>query len=77
MATISTILNATEFKARCLQIMDDVNRKKQEVVITKHGRSVAKLIPVVNDEEIFGCMEGTGTSTGDIFGTNEHWDAEE
>ena len=73
----SNTLKATEFKARCLKIMDDVKEKKQEFIITKYGRAIAKLVPVINDEEkIYGCMQGTGEIKGDIFSTNEQWDAE-
>lgn len=34
------------FKARCLAIMDEVQAKRQAVVITKRGKPVAKLVPV-------------------------------
>ena len=40
-------VGAAEFKARCLQIMDQVNETGAEVTITKHGHPVAKLVPVV------------------------------
>ena len=39
-------VGAAEFKARCLQIMDQVNETGAEVTITKHGHPVAKLVPV-------------------------------
>lgn len=37
---------AGEFKARCLQVMDQVNKTRTPVVITKRGKPVAKLVPV-------------------------------
>lgn len=43
---LSSPIGAAEFKARCLQIMDQVNETGAEVTITKHGRPVAKLVPV-------------------------------
>ena len=39
-------IGAAAFKARCLQIMDRVSETGAEVTITKHGRPVAKLVPV-------------------------------
>lgn len=51
---------AGEFKARCLQIMDDVAETHSEVVITKYGRPVAKLVPVDEDApDSFGAMAGS------------------
>ena len=37
---------ATDFKAKCLKILDDVRDSRQHVTITKHGHPVAKLVPV-------------------------------
>ena len=49
------------FKARCLAIMDEVQAKRQAVVITKRGKPVAKLIPVEQEkDDIFGFMKGKG-----------------
>ena len=39
-------IGASAFKARCLQILDQVSENGSEVTITKHGRPVAKLVPV-------------------------------
>jgi prevent-host-death family protein len=36
---------AGKFKARCLSIVDQVKRTRQPVLITKHGKPVAKLVP--------------------------------
>lgn len=58
---------AGKFKATCLALMDDVNEKDFEVVITKHGKPVAKLIPfAATKDSIFGFMEGKGKITGDV-----------
>jgi prevent-host-death family protein len=35
---------ATEFKAKCLEMLDRVNRTGGELVISKHGKPVARLI---------------------------------
>ena len=36
---------AGSFKAQCLAVMDEVQAKRETVVITKHGKPVVKLIP--------------------------------
>jgi prevent-host-death family protein len=59
---------AGTFKARCLELMDDVASTGREVVITKRGRPVARLAPVVaaRKVDIYGCMAGSVTVVGDI-----------
>lgn len=58
---------AGEFKAKCLAIMDEVQLKRQAVIITKRGKPVAKLVPIdCADDDIFGFLEGKGRVVGDI-----------
>jgi prevent-host-death family protein len=48
--------------------MDEVQAKREAVVITKHGRPVAKLVPVGRDtDEIYNLLRGKVTITGDII----------
>jgi len=55
------------FKTNCLSVMDEVKSKRETVVITKHGRPVAKLVPVeTGADDIFGFFSGRGSITGDI-----------
>jgi prevent-host-death family protein len=59
--TASKAVPAAEFKARCLELMDRVRETGAEYVITKHGRPVARLVPVVQRTRAssFGSMSGT------------------
>jgi len=58
---------AGTFKTKCLAIMDEVQAKREPVVVTKHGRPVAKLVPVNSDaDEIFGFFSSKGSITGDV-----------
>ena len=41
---------AGEFKNRCLALMDEVNETGEEIVITKHGKPVSRLVPAVETE---------------------------
>ncbi len=65
------------FKANCLAVMDEVQAKRETVVITKRGKPVAKLVPINTDkDEIFGFLAGKGEVTGDIVSpalTPEEW----
>ena len=68
---------AGKFKAQCLAIMDEVQAKRQAVVITKRGKPVAKLVPVEQEkDDIFGFFKGKIKVTGDIISpafTPEEW----
>jgi prevent-host-death family protein len=58
---------AGAFKANCLAVMDDVQAKHETVVITKHGKPVAKLVPVEpQGDDIFGFLRGKVRITGDV-----------
>jgi prevent-host-death family protein len=60
---------AGEFKARCLAIMDHVFKSGEPVLITKHGKPVAKLVPAEKQrDDIFGYMAGKAKIVGDIVG---------
>jgi len=65
------------FKAHCLGLIDEVQRQRKEIVITKRGRPVARLIPIDDERPvIFGRMKGTARILGDIFSTGESWEAD-
>ena len=70
---------AGEFKARCLELMDEVRDRHVEIVITKHGKPVARLVPLEQKPpSIFGYLRGTVTYHGDIVApTGEVWEAED
>jgi prevent-host-death family protein len=69
---------AGEFKTHCLELMDQVHDRGCEIVITKRGTPVAKLVPFEEKRpDIFGYMKGTVTIRGDIVApTGEVWDAD-
>ena len=58
---------AGSFKVHCLAVMDEVQAKRETVVITKHGKPVAKLVPVDEEsDEIYNFLAGKGAVAGDI-----------
>ena len=67
------------FKTNCLAIMDEVQAKRETVVITKRGKPVAKLVPVKKDtDEIYDFLAGKGAIKGDVVLpalSSEEWGA--
>jgi len=58
---------AGTFKANCLAVMDEVQAKRETVVITKRGKPVAKLVPIHrNVDELSGFLAGKGQIAGDV-----------
>ena len=69
---------ATEFKAKCLKLMDRVAKTHESIVVTKRGKPVAKLTPVdeAPEQELFGYMAGTMEIAGDIVSPiKQEWSA--
>ena len=66
---------AAKFKEQCLALLDDVD--SEGIVITKHGRPVAKLIPFGGDSKnLIGSLSGKVKIKGDIMSTGVKWHAE-
>jgi prevent-host-death family protein len=59
-------MTATEFKAKCLKLIDRVGESGEPIVISKHGRPVARLIPE-GDGKPWLKLRGRGTFSGDPF----------
>jgi prevent-host-death family protein len=58
---------AAKFKATCLALLDEVQTSGQEVIVTKYGKPVAKLVSVEpKDIEEFNSLKGTVTYNDDI-----------
>jgi prevent-host-death family protein len=59
---------AGSFKLKCLSIVNEVHAKCEAVIITKHGKPVAKLVPVnAEKDEIYDFLAGKGAIVGDII----------
>jgi prevent-host-death family protein len=63
----SVDISAAQFKAECLKLMDQVEKTREPIVITKHGRPVAQLSPVSSESgSLFGYMKGSIKIEGDM-----------
>ncbi len=59
----------SEFKAKCLSLVDQVNKTKTPLTITKRGTPVAELVPIspeIDRKKWLGSMAGTAKILGDI-----------
>lgn len=66
---------AAKFKEQCLSLLDSV--AEEGLVITKHGRAVAKLIPIrASSADLIGSLKGKLTIEGDVLSTGVPWNAE-
>ena len=70
-------IGAAEFKAKCLALMDEVERTGQGVVITKNGKPVAELVPHrKRKKNARGILKDSLFITGDIISPIDvEWDA--
>ena len=60
-------MKASEFKAKCLQLMDEVADGGGEVVITKNGKPASRLVPYrERPKSFFGADRGRMKIVGDI-----------
>jgi prevent-host-death family protein len=77
-AVAPPVVSASEFKARCLELIDLVGAGRGEIVVTKRGHPVAKLVPVAAvSRDFIGSLKGTVTYHGDIVApTGEVWEAD-
>lgn len=62
-------INVAEFRTNCFKILDQVNVTHKEVVITKRGKPIAKLVHFARQNEkdpLLGSMEGLVETIGDL-----------
>lgn len=73
------VIKASEFKAKCLHLMDVVNETNEEIIITKNGKPVSRLLPYRQQvESLFGLHEDRLHSRDSLIEPiDEQWSAEE
>ena len=69
-------IGAGDFKAKCLQLLDDVAAHREPLTITKRGKPVARLVPVPPDTPLFGALAGSVLNETNIIAPiDNEWDA--
>jgi len=71
-------IKASEFKAKCLELMDEVTASGEQLVITKRGKPISLLAPYPDrSASLFGRHRDSLKIRGDIVAPiGETWDAE-
>lgn len=70
---------ASRFKAECLTILDQVAELKISVIVTKHGRPVARLVPMefgVSTDDLIGSVTLVAEDDEAYYSTGAAWEAE-
>jgi prevent-host-death family protein len=73
-----TLVGISEFKAKCLRLLDQVDETGETLVITKRGRPLAKVVPVSPQKRsLRGSWKGLVHIKGDIvqFDTSQDWES--
>jgi prevent-host-death family protein len=74
--TTSHQIGAGEFKSKCLKLLDIVAETHEPLLITKHGKGIAQLVPVPPEVDLCGALSGSVLFEGDIVAPLENtWDA--
>ena len=62
-------INAAEFRTKCFKILDQVQATHREVIITKRGKPIAKIVHINQKEQkdpFLGALSGAGRTLGDL-----------
>jgi prevent-host-death family protein len=74
-AKLPARMPAGQFKARCLAVLDEVQRSRRAVVVTKRGRPVARVVPV-EEAGADTSLRGSVLYEGDLVSPlHERWSA--
>lgn len=77
MSHIPKEITATQFKARCLRLLDEVAESGETLVVTKHGRPVARVEPPLRPDDLQGSMQVNMSDEELIYFSMGPWDMEQ
>ncbi|MFZ0288368.1 MAG: type II toxin-antitoxin system Phd/YefM family antitoxin [Candidatus Sulfotelmatobacter sp.] len=66
----------SEFKAKCLGILEQVRKTRTPILVTRFGEPVAEVVPPSHGKATgrrLGSMAGTAQILGDIVGPTGSW----
>ncbi len=62
-------ITSADFRTNCFKILDKIGQTHEEVVITKRGKPIAKLVHIDdgnNKDPLLGALAGSGRTLGDL-----------
>ncbi len=73
---MESTIGAGDFKAKCLQLLDEVAARRESLIITKRGKPVARLVPMATESPLFGALTGSVLNDADLVAPiDAEWDA--
>jgi prevent-host-death family protein len=70
-------ITATQFKARCLRLLDEVAESGETLVVTKHGKPVARVEPPLRPDDLRGSVKINMTDEELVYFSMGPWDMEQ
>ena len=73
------VVNITQFQKQCIKLIDEVCGSHTELVITKHGKPLVKLVSVQNTspQSFIGSLTDVGETVGDLLAPfDEEWETD-
>lgn len=64
-----TSLLISDFKAKCIEVLNSVHDTGQPVIVTRRGEPLAKIVPIADPQPTrrrLGALAGEATEHGDI-----------
>ena len=82
--TVTTVMSegpreitASQFKARCLRLLDEVAETGETLIVTKHGKAVARVLPPLRIDDLQGTGKINMTDEELIYFSMGPWDMEQ
>lgn len=76
LSAVSRVVSASRFKAQCLSLLDEVAESGEEIIVTKRGNPVARLVPLSPPESLKGSVTYLVSDEEFIAPLWEDWDPE-
>jgi len=74
MTMVMQMIPASRFKAQCLALLDDVALTGEEIVVTKHGRPVARVVAIAEPQQLDGSVTFHVSDAELIAPVDVEWD---
>ena len=76
MAARKHTLSAAQFKDSCLAVIDEVHTTGMELTVTKRGKPLVRIVPIIDRERDAGLDGAILHQDEEIFSTGENWEAD-
>jgi len=70
-------ITASQFKAKCLRLLDEVAETGETLIVTKHGKAVARVLPPLRLDDLQGTGKINMTDEELIYFSMGPWDLEQ